>query len=169
MGTVMESYEFLKNTTITNETFISNNSGTGNAREDSIRIIQSSVASVRIIANLTVIVVFLNHRKLRRKIPNIFIINQVRKINTFAGGRLLSINCEHYQWCAYIDPVISEGGDLTSLSQQWALLQLIWFISETMYNKSSTVATGWKRLIQSHSSEKVLLRIKWKFELTVAF
>ena len=80
MGTVMESYEFLKNTTITNETFISNNSGTGNAREDSIRIIQSSVASVGIIANLTVIVVFLNHRKLRRKIPNIFIINQVRKL-----------------------------------------------------------------------------------------
>ena len=82
MGTIMESYEFLKNTTITNETFISNNSGTGNAREDSIRIIriiQSSVASVGIIANLTVIVVFLNHRKLRRKIPNIFIINQVRK------------------------------------------------------------------------------------------
>ena len=43
-----------------------------------VRIIQSSVASVGIIANLTVIVVFLNHKKLRRKIPNIFIINQVR-------------------------------------------------------------------------------------------
>ena len=56
----------------------SDNSSNDNAREESIRIIQSSVASVGIIANLTVIVVFLNHKKLRRKIPNIFIINQVR-------------------------------------------------------------------------------------------
>ena len=50
----------------------------GNSRSQSIRIIQSSIASVGIVANLTVIVVFLNHKKLRRKIPNIFIINQVR-------------------------------------------------------------------------------------------
>ena len=49
----------------------------GNSRSQSIRIIQSSIASVGIMANLTVIVVFLNHKKLRRKIPNIFIINQV--------------------------------------------------------------------------------------------
>ena len=59
----------------------SDNSSNDNAREESIRFIQSSVASVGIIANLTVIVVFLNHKKLRRKIPNIFIINQVRTNN----------------------------------------------------------------------------------------
>ena len=45
----------------------------------SIRMIQSTIASLGIVTNLTVIVVFLNHKKLRRKIPNIFIINQVRK------------------------------------------------------------------------------------------
>ena len=40
-------------------------------------IVHSVIASVGIVTNLTVIVVFLNHRKLRRKIPNICIINQV--------------------------------------------------------------------------------------------
>ena len=59
----------------------SNISSNANAREESIRIIQSSVASVGIVANVTVIVVFLNHKKLRRKSPNIFIINQVRTNN----------------------------------------------------------------------------------------
>ena len=47
-------------------------------RAQSILLIQSTTASVGIVANLTVIVVFLNHKKLRRKNPNIFIINQVR-------------------------------------------------------------------------------------------
>ena len=55
------------------------NSDNGTFRVQSIRIIQSLIASVGIIANLTVIVVFLNHKKLRRKIPNIFIINQVSR------------------------------------------------------------------------------------------
>ena len=41
-------------------------------------ILHSTTASVGIIANLTVVVAFLNHKKFRRKIPNIFIINQVR-------------------------------------------------------------------------------------------
>ena len=72
-----------------NETFVAggigtstpNNSSNGNTKAQSILIIQSSIASVGIIANFTVIVVFLNHKKLRRKIPNIFIINQVRLRN----------------------------------------------------------------------------------------
>ena len=59
----------------------SNDSNNDNAREEIIRIIQSTVASVGIVANLTVIVVFLNHKRLRRKIPNMFIINQVRQRN----------------------------------------------------------------------------------------
>ena len=56
----------------------SQNSSNGTSRDQIILIIQSTTASVGIMANLTVIVVFLNHKKLRRKIPNIFIINQVR-------------------------------------------------------------------------------------------
>ena len=44
---------------------------------DVMTIIHSTTASVGIIANLTVVVVFLNHKKFRRKIPNVFIINQV--------------------------------------------------------------------------------------------
>ena len=50
---------------------------------DVMEIIQLSVAPVGIIGNLTVIVVFLNHKKLRRKIPNRFIINQVRILLLF--------------------------------------------------------------------------------------
>ena len=72
-----DSIIFSRNETFTFETAITNSSIDGYA----IPMIQSSVASVGIIANLTVIVVFLNHKKLRRKIPNIFIINQVGNIN----------------------------------------------------------------------------------------
>ena len=38
---------------------------------------QSLISSVGIIANMTVVVVFINDRKLRVKIPNMCIINQV--------------------------------------------------------------------------------------------
>ena len=44
---------------------------------DSMAMVSAAIASVGIIANLTVAVAFLNHQKLRKKIPNIFIINQV--------------------------------------------------------------------------------------------
>ena len=42
-----------------------------------MQILQLMIVSVGITANLTVIVVFLNHKELRRKIPNRFIVNQV--------------------------------------------------------------------------------------------
>ena len=51
--------------------------GSGNAL-DIMEIVQLSIAPFGITGNLTVIVVFLNHRKLRSKIPNRFIVNQVR-------------------------------------------------------------------------------------------
>ena len=44
-----------------------------------IHILQCTIASVGIVANFTVVVAFLKNRKLRRKIPNIFIINQVKQ------------------------------------------------------------------------------------------
>ena len=40
-------------------------------------IIHIIIASVGILGNFTVILAFLNHKKFRRKIPNIFILNQV--------------------------------------------------------------------------------------------
>ena len=42
-------------------------------------IIQGVIASVGIFSNFTVVVAFLNNKKFRQKIPNKFIINQVRK------------------------------------------------------------------------------------------
>ena len=42
-----------------------------------MRILTCIIASVGISSNLTVVVVFLNHMKLRLKIPNRFIVNQV--------------------------------------------------------------------------------------------
>ena len=58
-----------------------NNSSKGDDKDDSISHINlislTVISCVGIIANVTVVVIFLNHRKLRQKIPNIFIINQV--------------------------------------------------------------------------------------------
>ena len=45
---------------------------------DVLAILSAAIASIGIIANMTVTVAFLNHQNLRKKIPNIFIVNQVR-------------------------------------------------------------------------------------------
>ena len=50
------------------------------ATQQVIIIIHSAIASLGIVANMMVIIAFLNHRKFRRKIPNIFIVNQVRNV-----------------------------------------------------------------------------------------
>ena len=44
---------------------------------DVMMILQMVIASDGIIANFTVVFAFLNHKQFRRKIPNLFIINQV--------------------------------------------------------------------------------------------
>ena len=44
---------------------------------DVMMILSSTIACVGIVSNLTVVIVFLNHKKLRCKIPNMFIINQL--------------------------------------------------------------------------------------------
>ena len=79
MENEIHSTHSLENSTFTNEDVNStHNFDNGNSRAKSIRLIQTSIASVGIVANLMVIITFLNHKKLRKKIPNIFIINQVR-------------------------------------------------------------------------------------------
>ena len=50
---------------------------------DVMMILSSTIASLGIISNLTVVVAFLRNKKLRIKIPNIFIINQVRNVLSF--------------------------------------------------------------------------------------
>ena len=47
---------------------------------DVVTIASIAIASIGIIANSTVVVPFVNNRKLRLKIPNIFIVNQVSSI-----------------------------------------------------------------------------------------
>ena len=59
--------------TTNDNTPVENTDGT-----NSMGIVHSVIASVGIVTNLTVILIFLKHSKLRRKIPNICIINQVR-------------------------------------------------------------------------------------------
>ena len=59
-----------------------NNFSVQNEQLDVMMLLQGVIASVGIIANLTVVIVFLNHNELRRKIPNRFIINQVGIIST---------------------------------------------------------------------------------------
>ena len=81
MDVITHSTEILENKIVVIEesslNSTSRNSNNENSRAETILIIQSTTASVGIVANLTVIVVFLNHKKLRRIIPNILIINQV--------------------------------------------------------------------------------------------
>ena len=60
-----------------NVSTVENKPGETENETNTMGIIHSAIASVGIVTNLTVIVVFLNHRKLRRKAPNICIINQV--------------------------------------------------------------------------------------------
>ena len=54
---------------------------------DVMVLLSAIIASVGIVANTTVIFAFLNHKKLRGKIPNIFIINQVGAIFSSQGLR----------------------------------------------------------------------------------
>ena len=53
---------------------------------DIVMILSTIIASVGIVANFTVIIVFLNDKKLRKKIPNIFIIHQVSTFHLFSNS-----------------------------------------------------------------------------------
>ena len=55
----------------------------GSTGYDVMEILQMVIASSGIITNLTVVIVFLNDKKLRRKTPNICIINQVGVFQLF--------------------------------------------------------------------------------------
>ena len=70
----------VNNTNFTNK--MSTDLTVSNANETSYKfdvmmILQMLISSVGIVANVTVVFTFLNHKQLRRKIPNMFIINQV--------------------------------------------------------------------------------------------
>ena len=79
----METTTFNYVTNGLNSSLLTQNSTLNNQEEEEdvttkvITVFHSFIASVGIVGNLTVIIVFLNHQKFRRKIPNIFIINQV--------------------------------------------------------------------------------------------
>ena len=51
--------------------------GSSSQIEDVVMIVSTIIASIGIVANFAVIIVFLNDKKLRKRIPNIFIIHQV--------------------------------------------------------------------------------------------
>ena len=69
--------------TTTDHTLLSNSSKFSDAEEfssmkfDTVSILAIIIAGVGVISNFTVIVAFVNNKKLGKKIPNIFIINQV--------------------------------------------------------------------------------------------
>ena len=48
---------------------------------DIMKILHMTIGSVGMVANLTVVIAFVNDKKFRRKIPNMFIINQVSNYN----------------------------------------------------------------------------------------
>ena len=51
---------------------------------DVMKILQVIIACLGVFTNLIVVVVFLNNKQMRRKIPNICIINQVSKLLTIS-------------------------------------------------------------------------------------
>ena len=57
--------------------------GQGRTNIDIMVILQNIIASLGTVANFTVVIVFLNDRKLRCKIPNMFIIYQVRQYRKY--------------------------------------------------------------------------------------
>ena len=68
-----------------NVTFVAHSNGSNGSPimeqkpgPDTVQIVQLVIASSGILSNLTVIIVFMKERKMRKKIPNICIINQVR-------------------------------------------------------------------------------------------
>ena len=69
---------------------------------DIMMVIHSLIGSVGILANLIVIVVLVNHVKFRQKIPNIFIIHQVRVImlNVLKLRIVLKMK-RKIVWCLY--------------------------------------------------------------------
>ena len=69
----------------------SNESATSSNTIDAMEIIQLSIAPVGIVANLTVIIVFLSNKKLRRKIPNKLIVNQVKFHSIFLGNTTILV------------------------------------------------------------------------------
>ena len=76
----------MNNTTQTDDEIGSNGTLSSSERSSgtilTITVIHSVIASVGMVGNFTVIVAFLSHKKFRKKIPNIFIINQVSIILT---------------------------------------------------------------------------------------
>ena len=71
----------------TSNTASSIDSGISLKNIDLMKVINNVIASVGIISNLTVVIILLNDRKLRRKIPNMFVINQV-SVFTISQGQL---------------------------------------------------------------------------------
>ena len=75
------------NTTIlTTDAVITNTTLDKLRKEDNVNLvmmISTIITSIGIMANLSVVVVFLNQKKLRNKIPHIFIINQVGYVFIF--------------------------------------------------------------------------------------
>ena len=76
---------------ITSDTTTNSDARSNNGNSiDVMMLLSTIVASVGIVSNETVVVAFLNHKKLRRKIPTMFIINQVSFL-TFISLILLSV------------------------------------------------------------------------------
>ena len=65
----------------------------GGPNLDIMVILQNTIASVGIVANFIVVIVFLNDRKLTWKIPNMFIINQVSKYVKLYSGVVYGVWC----------------------------------------------------------------------------
>ena len=95
---------------------------------DVMDIVQLSIAPVGIIGNLTVIVAFLSHRKLRRKIPNRFIVNQVRNTHIIKTKKQICA-CMCFVHLSYLAWIVCEA----SLAKG----------AKVMFSQASVILSHW--------------------------
>ena len=98
------------NETVTLDNIIINSTvNESSTQSDTMMIVHSIIATVGIVTNPPVVVVFLNHKKLKHKIPNICIINQIRLLfylpqMKFRKGNVFTPVCDSVHRGRYIPP-----------------------------------------------------------------
>ena len=92
-----------------------------------MKIVHSIIGSVGIVANLTVVLVFLNHKKFRQKIPNIFIIHQVGKfLILYNLHNTMKILCSSMPGCVSGRTSLGMLPLTVSAASLWKVLHISW-------------------------------------------
>ena len=107
------------------------NSEDDSGKFNALKILQLVIASMGVITNIIVVIVFLNDRKLRRKIPNICIINQVGVFLFFISltWKVIQLVTFLNQWSMQISNMMPVGcWGMTSCANHWPIPTCTWVV-----------------------------------------